>query len=288
MQWYRCRDCGTSFQSTRRPNQKQQALLHDYVWGRQSLAQLAEQEGRSARWIKKQLDRVERPKVPLTPQPTVIAVDTTFWGRHYGVTVFRSPALKKNLWCAEVESETPDIYARGYRELKEKGWNIAGAVIDGRRGVAKVFSGIPVQICQFHQVKTVTTYLTRKPKTIAGQELRAISLRLTRCTGKEFTTYLNDWYAHWGEFLNERTTCSCCKEKRWPYTHRKLRAAYRSLMTNLPYLFTYQKYPELHMPNTTNCLDGMFSQLKNRLAVHRGLRKDRRYKLIQEILNGED
>jgi len=280
VQWYRCRDCGTSFQSVRRPEQKQQALFHDYVWGRQSLAQLAEKEGRSTKWIKQELDRAGRAPAQLTPSSTIIAVDTTFWGRHYGVTVFRSPILKKNLWCAEVESETPSIYARGYRELTEKGWNITGAVIDGRRGVAKVFSGIPVQICQFHQVKTVTTYLTRKPKTIAGQELRAISLRLTRCTEKEFTKYLTDWHERWKDFLNERTPCSCCKEKRWPYTHRKLRAAYRSLITNLPYLFTYQKYPELNMPNTTNCLDGMFSQLKNRLAVHRGLRRDRRYKLI--------
>lgn len=288
MQWYRCRDCGTSFQSVRRPKQKQQALFHDYVWGRQSLAQLAEKEGRSAKWVKQELDRAMRTPAPLAPRSTVIAVDTTFWGRHYGVTVFRSPTLKKNLWCAEVESETPEIYARGYRELTEQGWNIAGAVIDGRRGVAKVFSGIPVQICQFHQVKTVTTYLTRKPKTVAGQELRAIALRLTRCTEQEFTKYLNDWHEHWKDFLNEKTPCSHCKEKHWPYTHRKLRAAYRSLTTNLPYLFTYQKYPELNMPNTTNCLDGMFSQLKNRLAVHRGLRKDRRYKLIQEILNGEE
>jgi len=30
----------------------------------------------------------------------------------------------------------------------------------------------------------------------------------------------------------------------------------------------------------------MFSQIKNRLAVHRGLRQDRRYKIIGEILGG--
>ncbi len=279
---------GHTFRSERRPQRKQQELHHAYVWKRQTLTQLAEREGRSTKWIKKQIDQAERTEDELVPQSTVVATDTTFWGRHYGVTVFRSPTLKKNLWCAEVGTETPEVYARGYRELKAKGWNIVGAVIDGRRGVTGVFDGIPVQICQFHQVKTVTTYLTRKPKTIAGQELRAITLRLTRSTESEFTTYLDEWYERWKDFLNERTPCSCCKEKRWPYTHRKLRAAYRSLMANLPYLFTYQKYPELNMPNTTNCLDGMFSQLKNRLAVHRGLSRERRYKLIREILKGED
>ena len=29
------------------------------------------------------------------------------------------------------------------------------------------------------------------------------------------------------------------------YTHLRLRSAYRSLMHNLLYLFTYQKYPDL-------------------------------------------
>ena len=243
VQRYLCITNGHAFRSIRRPERKQQELFHNYVWKRQSLVQLAEQEGRSAKWVKQQIDHATRRPTPLTPQSTVIAVDTTFWGRHYGVTVFRSPTLKKNLWCDEVLSETPEIYARGYRELTAKGWNVTGAVIDGRRGVAKVFAGIPVQICQFHQIKTVTTYLTRKPKTIAGQELRAIALCLTRCTEKEFAKYLHDWHEHWKDFLNEKTPCSHCKEKRWPYTHRKLRAAYRSLTTNFPYLFTYQKYP---------------------------------------------
>jgi hypothetical protein len=287
VQWYRCRDCGTSFQSVRRPQQKQQALLHDYVWARQSLAQLAETEERSPRWIRQQLERA-RPKEPvLVPCSTVIAVDTTFWGRHYGVCVFRSPTLKCNLWWKEVTEETPLVYAGGLHELRKQGWDITGVVLDGKRGVARVFQSLPVQICQFHQVKTVTKYLTRKPKTEAGRELRSIALQLTRSTEKEFSTLLTNWYTRWKDFLSERTPCPCCKANRWPYTHRKLRAAYRSLTTHLAFLFTYQKYPDLHLPNTTNTLDGMFSQIKNRLAVHRGAKQEFRYKLIGEILRGK-
>lgn len=203
------------------------------------------------------------------------------------MTIFRSPILKRNLWWQEVELETPETYAQGRSELEQLSWQITGAVIDGRRGVAKVFGDIPVQICQFHQLKIVTGYLTRKPQTPAGQELRWLALRLTKSTEPEFTGRLATWHKRWKDFLNQRTPCVCCKPNRWPYTHRRLRAAYRSLITNLPHLFTYQKYPELNLPNTTNCLDGMFSQLKNRLAVHRGLRRERRYKLITEILSGQ-
>jgi len=213
----------------------------------------------------------------------------TFWGRGYGVMVFRSTLLKQNLWWKESLFETPWIYQEGIRHLIREGWNITGAVIDGKRGVAGVFEacGIPVQYCQFHQVKTVTKYLTRKPQTEAGRALRALALTLVHVTEAEFTLQLFSWYEHWRMFLDEKSPAPQTK-RGWVYTHRRIRAAYRSLRMNLVRLFTYQRYPDLYLPNTTNTLDGMFSQIKNRLAVHRGLRRDRRFKLISEILLGKE
>ena len=240
--------------------------------------------------MKKQLDHAKETIRPLTPEQTPLACDMTFWGRGYGVCVFRSPTLKKNLWWAESLFETPGIYEEGLLKILRGGWKISGVVLDGKRGIAGVFRkhGIPVQYCQFHQMKTVTKYLTRRPKTQAGWELRAITLSLARTTEEIFQAELLAWRSRWDEFLSEKTPCSCCKERFWPYTHRKLRAAFRSLKTNLSFLFTCQRYPELNLPNTTNCLDGMFSQIKNRLAVHRGLRRDRRYRLIDEILKNSN
>lgn len=83
-------------------------------------------------------------------------------------------------------------------------------------------------------------------------------------------------------FLKERTVNPITK--RWCYTHKRVRAAYRSLKINLPYLFTYQNYPKLDIPNTTNSLDGSFSQLKMKLGVHRGMREPLKRKMIEEIL----
>jgi putative nucleotidyltransferase with HDIG domain len=119
----------------------------------------------------------------------------------------------------------------------------------------------------------------------AGRELRALALRLKDSTEKEFTNALIIWHERWHTFLDEKSLASH-KKRGWEYTHRRSSSAYRSLKENLGRLFTYQKYPELNLPNTTNTLDGMFSQIKNRLAVHRGLRRDRRYKLISEVLSG--
>ncbi len=211
----------------------------------------------------------------------------TFWGRGYGVLVFRSPTLKKNLWWKESLLETPFVYSEGLVALRTQGWTITGAVIDGKRGVAQVFErlGIPVQYCQFHQVKTVTGYLTRKPQTEAARELRLLALSLKDSTEAEFVSKLDAWRTMHDAFFNEKSPAPH-KKRGWEHTHRRTRAAYRSLKTNLSRLFTYQRLPALGLPNTTNTLDGMFSQIKNRLAVHRGLRRDRRFKVISEILKG--
>ena len=199
------------------------------------------------------------------------------------MTVFRIPE-EENIWWQETERELVANYHYGRKILEERGWMFTAAVVDGRHGLTTVFKDIPVQICQFHQMKRVTNYLTRKPETLAGQELRTITMCLTRSNEKEFTLMLSDWRKKWKNFIEQKTRIQGCN--RWHYTHKNVRSAYKSLERNLPYLFTYQKYPELHIPNTTNSLDGMFTQLKARLAVHRGLRRDRRYKMISEILKG--
>ena len=139
-----------------------------------------------------------------------------------------------------------------------------------------------MQLCQFHQIAAVRRYLTSRPKLDAGKELRAITLALPTLTEKVFMQLLDIWLDTWKEFLKERTYAA--DRKHWQYTHRRIRSAYRSMNTNAPYLFTYQKYPALHIPNTTNSIDGYFSKLKQLLNTHRGLTIQRRYRLIQEIL----
>ena len=283
-QRYKCRGCGAQEQSASRPKRIYRKLWSEHVFGRQTAVQLAVKYGRSERWIRESLDRQALALKTHDPRSIVLAMDATFWGRKNGVLVARDPVRRENILWKEIIQETPSEYQTLRSEINRIGYAIQGVVLDGKRGVREVFRDMPVQYCQFHQMKTVTRYLTRKPKTRAGQELRFLSLTLSRTSEKEFEKHLERWRERWEEFLSERTPCSCCKPKRWPYTHRKLRAAYRSLKTNLPYLFTFQKFPELHLPNTTNTLDGSFSHLKNQVGLHRGKTSARRYKIIQTIL----
>ena len=261
-------------------------LWHAYTKQKQTLTELANAYGKSHVWIRNRLDEyhTEIPRIP--PQRTVIVPDTTFWGRGYGVCVFRAWTIRKNIWWHEVSSEKVAHYHYARKILEDRGWEFTAAVVDGRRGLATVFKDIPVQICQFHQIQTVTKYLTRRPKTDAGKALRSLALTLTQTNEKTFTDALIAYEARWKIFLNEKTIVLGLKRPQ--YTHKNVRSAFFSLKRNLPYLFTYQKYPELNIPNTTNTIDGSFASVKKKTAAHHGLRRDRRFKVISELLRGEE
>lgn len=281
-QRFQCLLCGRQFIPKKDRTALRKQLWKEYVWHRQTLTQLADRYGRTVQWVQRQLDAAPVSSIPQPSQRIVAVTDTTFFGRGYGILVVRCPRLKKNVHVHEVRLETPAEYRAARASLETKGFILEAAVIDGKRGVSAVFHDIPVQLCQFHQIAIVRRYLTSRPKLPAGRELRAIALSLPTATEKIFADLLAIWRQRWEHFLKERTYQP--NSRRWQYTHRRIRSAYRSLKTNLPYLFTYQKYPELHIPNTTNSIDGFFSKLKHLLNTHRGLTPKRRYKLIQEIL----
>lgn len=257
-------------------------IWKQYVWNRQTATDLANKFNKSARWIQKQLDLTAVSEVRLNPEPLVIVGDATFFSRTDGVIVIRSPRLKKNLWWQSINSETPAAYLEARQCLERRGFQLQAVVLDGKRGVKAIFKDIPTQMCHFHQLQIIKRYLTSRPKLPAGKELRAIALTLTKSNEINFTDDLVRWHQKWQNFLKEKSFRD--DRQCWFYTHKRIRSAYRSLTTNLPHLFTYLKYPNLEIPNTTNCLDGYFNRLKHLLSVHRGTIRKRRDKIIHEIL----
>jgi hypothetical protein len=238
----------------------------------------------SRRSIQKYLDQCNRDRSSAQLlQSVVIGIDCSFFGRGYGIIVVRCPSLKKNLYWKVITTENKAVYKEARRYLENAGYTIQAVVLDAKHGIKEVFSDLIVQICQYHQYKIVARYLTNKPKTKTGQELKTLIGVLTDIDEKLFTELLDAWYEKWSVFLKERTNNP--DGKHWSYTHRRIRAAYRSLVTNLPYLFSYERYPELSIPNTNNSLEGQFSNMKRLLNNHNGLKSWRRYKLVETILD---
>jgi len=210
--------------------------------------------------------------------------DATFYGKRkdkLGTLVFKDDITKEILLSKHIESELSADCKQLLNQLLKLGYNIQSVTIDGKRGLYKVFKDFPIQMCHFHQAKTVRRYITKKPRLQAGKDLKKIMYRLTETNEKNFTKKLDEWYENYKDFIEEKSTN--LETGKSYYTHYKVRAAYRSLIANFPYLFTINK--DFKIPNTTNTLDGgTFSPLKILIKIHRGLSKSLKLKIVDDYL----
>lgn len=280
VQLYKCAKCGKQFLGGNRINSN--TLWDEYSFGKQTYAQLANKYGCSVKTIQRRLDKIRVEQEVKLPRGVIVLMDTTYWGRGFGVMLFKDAISKENLLKYYVKSETNTKYIEGIEALKAQGFTILTIVCDGRKGLIQSFGAIPVQMCQFHQSAIIRRYLTKKPKLKAAQELLEVVDLMKQTDRESFEGALQLWFEKWESFLNERTLNP--ETKKSFYTHKRLRSAYRSLKHNLPWLFTWYDHYELKIPNTTNAIDGHFADLKNKLRNHNGLSLERKKKFIDGFL----
>lgn len=167
------------------------------------------------------------------------------------------------------------------KALAAQGVLCTGAVTDGGKGLIlalnTVYPKIPTQRCLVHLQRLSLAWLTLRPRTQAGRELRALVCVLNRIETKRQRNQWINAFIHWNEqcahFLKERTYRP--DGKRWWYTHKYLRKVRRYLLNALPSMFLYLDHPRL--PKDTNMLEGgIFSPLKEIYKSHRGIPEGKR------------
>lgn len=124
-------------------------------------------------------------------------MDTTYWGRNFGVMLFKDAITKENLLKYYVKTESNALYIKGIEELKSLGFIMKAIVCDGRKGLIKSFDQIPVQMCQFHQAAIIRRYLTKQPKMQASIELKAVVDLMTRTDKESFVVAQADTITIW-------------------------------------------------------------------------------------------
>lgn len=279
---YKCKDCGKQFIGGKRRNKSQ--VITDYIEGKQTLRQLALRFDVSERTIRRDLTGMRFVHSISKYKDVTVQLDTTYWGRHFGLMVIKDALRNKILWHKYVRNETIAQYIEGISWLKSQGFKIYGAVIDGMRGLAQALYPIPVQMCQFHQILIIRRYLTQEPDLEASVQLLDLVKSITRMDKESFIGAFNKWYEKYKDVLNERVHDKRIKRNMPPYMRPRLRSAYLSLRRNMPLLWTFYDHPETGLPNTNNGIEGLFSDLKGKLRVHRGISKDNRKKLLDEYI----
>ena len=281
-QLYKCKECGKQFLGGRRRNKVQ--VITDYVEGKQTLSQLAQRYRISERTIQRDLAGMRFVRKIAKVKDVTIQLDTTYWGRNFGLMVIKDALRNKILWHKYVRNETISQYLEGISWLKSNGFRIYGAVIDGMRGLAQALYPIPVQMCQFHQILITRRYLTQEPELEASIELLSLVKNITKMDKESFVGAFNDWSEKYQNVINERIRDKRIKRHTPPYMRPKLRSAYLSLRRNMNLLWTFYDRPETGLPNTNNALEGVFSDIKSKVRAHRGISKDNRRKLLDNTL----
>jgi hypothetical protein len=106
---------------------------------------------------------------------------------------------------------------------------------------------------------------------------------LTSTNQKNFTKKLEEWYRKYKLFLDEKSVSPTSGKLN--FTHPRVRSAYRSLITNLPHLFTYKNEKNITIHNTTNSIDGgVFSPMKKLIKIHNGFTKSLKIKMVDDYL----
>ena len=286
IQTYFCQDCSLRFSASRRKkNLLIKHLWKAYVFGKQTLEQLSHQFQMDRRVIKNKLEQYRSPEKIHHPRPIHLLVDATYFGERKEETswcaiVARDLKQKEDLVWSFCKTETTYEYVLIRQRLEALGYTISSVTADGFSGIKQAFHGVPYQMCHVHMERLVIRGTTRKPQTEAGQVLLSLTRTLHQNTKKKtFENRLNLYIKTYRTFLNEKTIHPFSGENSW--THEGVRQAFFCLQRHDPYLFTYKH--NIHIPRTTNSLEGHFTHVKKLLSVHSGLSKQNKQKLLHTI-----
>lgn len=284
-QRYKCKNCNKTWTSKPHAQVLAKYIWNDLVFRNMNYSELADKYKMSERNIRRKLDLYAPPEI-IPTKADVIAMDVTYFGRSWGILTVIDVRNGRTLHCEATNGyETVWDYEKAIKHLHKYGIYPKVAVIDGKSGIINMLEDyeIKIQFCQFHQLKIVTQCLTRKPVLPPNIELRHIALTLAHTNKESFTTMVYGWKLRNEIWLQEK---SRTEDGKWGYTHRLTRRAINSLITNLPYLFTYQEFPEVKIPNTNNKIEGLHSELKRRLNNHRGLKKAQKIQFARIFFSG--
>lgn len=208
-----------------------------------------------------------------------VIIDGTFFGREYGYYCFHD--TKRVIYFEEIVTESISVLTNGLNALEDAGYRFKSFTLDGKPGfirlLKKRFPNTPIQMCHFHQKAIVRRYITNNPKTECGQDIKQLMSLLSAIEPQSFIDHFFYLQEKHKAFLAEKNDMG-------QYTHTRIRSAIRSIKNNLPYLFIYREIKSANIPNTTNHLEGLFSHLKEKVKIHRGLSLNRKKNAIKFIL----
>lgn len=296
-QRYLCKACHKSWTNKSRNNRLSDKIWYDFVWNNMPVRTLAKIYQKHPNTIRTILHAYKPEPLDLNSLSkekkqaiTTIVMDTTYFGRAGGVVVIIDAHNGDLLYFHEIKgSESNTEYYRAIHTLLNAGIYPKACVIDGRKGVAEDLedAGILVQMCHFHTWQIVKRYIAGEPLLTPNIELKSIMnwfiSKHTTITKHSFAAQILGWKERHWLWLKEKHRN---ENGRLEWSHAETRRAYNSIISHAKWLFTYEKYPELNIPKTSNILEGKFGNAKDKLKLHHGYSHKLKIKIFFSLLSG--
>lgn len=227
--------------------------------------------------------KINPPKIANSNEPWVYGVDGKWLKRQGVILIHRDVTHKENLFWSFHKSESFEALETDLAQLTSlisasTGNFPLGAVSDWKQAmvmtVGSFFGPIPHQRCLSHVLRLAKNMLPKNSPIAATLKLREIALGLKNITDNKqkiaWQEKLKIWHQNYKYLLREKTIADPGHQKKWWYTHGNLRRGYRLLTRDQDSLFVYLSNGLI--PKSNNSLEGINSQLGQKLGSHRGMK----------------
>jgi len=203
--------------------------------------------------------------------------------------LYRDNTIKYTQLYRLTDGEWYDEIKEDLENLIRLGVQIESITCDGHRSILKAIKkackGVVLQRCLVHIQRMCRIWLTMRPKSDAGNDLKKIVGKLHNITTQDQKNYwivsLVKWYDQYEPYLKEKSYGQHTGSY-W-YKHKLLRRSFTVIRRALPDMFHYLDNKQI--PKSTNGLESFFGHLKSHITVHRGLsRQHRRRNFIKWYL----
>ena len=297
-QRYRCDNCHKTWVNKSRNTRLSKLIWYDFVWNNMPVRALASKYHKHPNTIRSIINNYTPPPLDLSLLSDrekevikVIVLDTTYFGRSCGVVTILDAHTGRLLYFKRIlKTETNSEYLIGINTILANNIHPKAAIVDGRRGLIDLLESkdILVQMCHFHMWQIVRRYLTNNPVLEPNIELKAIIDNFlnkhTHIDRFMFASQTSGWLHRNEHWLNEKHRN---EYGIYEWSHEETRRAYKAIKSHFPYLFTYEKYPELNIPKTSNIIEGKFGNAKDKLRLHHGYTDTLKIKIFFSLLSGE-
>lgn len=202
--------------------------------------------------------------------------------------LYRDNTIKYTQLYRLTDGEWYDEIKEDLENLISLGVQIESITCDGHRSILKAIKkackGVILQRCVVHIQRMCRIWLTMRPKSDAGNDLKKIVGKIHTITTQDQKNYwivsLVKWHDQYEPYIKEKSFSQ--HTGRYWYKHKLLRRSFTVIRRALPDMFHY--LDNKRIPKSTNGLESFFGHLKSHITVHRGLSRQHRRNFIKWYL----